>query len=234
MNKICHLKLSTYLMRDIKCRDYRFISKKAENYDNCVMEGSTGDVIGRYDGHSIKKWFNLMRFKIYKFMLQTGSIMPDILVYTYIKGHEYSGSFEKIKSKILKLEEKGKWSIRSCYRLGYLLHYLEDYFTYPHNNNFTLGLMKHREYEVGLQPKFLEYLKNRWKDKQNDNLEAYEHTPAMDIFNKMHDDYMMARPVHERDCRYIVDSAERIAAAFFLLFEKRAEKRYFEKVAVAL
>ena len=57
-------------------------------------------------------------------------------------------------NRIQKLEEKGKTSRYSFLKLGYVLHNVEDFFTYAHNSIFEGGFSEHVAYESGFQ-KFL-------------------------------------------------------------------------------
>ena len=64
--------------------------------------------------------------------LLLGSILPDILVHTYIKKHTWKSSFDNTVNRIQKLEEKGKNSRYSFLKLGYVLHYVEDFLNMLH------------------------------------------------------------------------------------------------------
>lgn len=86
-----------------------------------------------------------------RFWIKLGSIMPDILVYTYKRGHLFSTTQERTVRTLSKLERKKRWSFVSCYRFGYVLHYLEDYFTFPHN--VKGHLLEHCRYEKLFQNK---------------------------------------------------------------------------------
>lgn len=45
------------------------------------------------------------------------------------------------------LEEKGRGGCFSYLKLGWVLHYVEDYFTYPHNTIFEGTIPEHYAYE---------------------------------------------------------------------------------------
>lgn len=87
----------------------------------------------------------------YKFWLKLGSILPDILVPTYLTGHTRTASFGL---RITKLQQRGKKNRYSYLKLGYLIHYIEDYFTFPHNNWFTGNLVEHVQFETELTEHF--------------------------------------------------------------------------------
>ncbi|MCM1106752.1 MAG: zinc dependent phospholipase C family protein [Blautia sp.] len=86
----------------------------------------------------------------HRFCLTFGSILPDILVYTYAGGHRRSSTQEMVFGKMKKLARSGRRDCLSFLRLGYILHYVEDYFTYPHNDWFTHGTKRHFSHECRL------------------------------------------------------------------------------------
>ena len=73
--------------------------------------------------------------RAHKAALLFGSILPDLLVYTYLEGHTWEATFEQITKQMKALEAKGRGGSFSYLKLGWILHYVEDYFTYPHNTN---------------------------------------------------------------------------------------------------
>lgn len=85
-----------------------------------------------------------------------GSILPDILVHTYIKKHTWKSSFDNTVNRIQKLEEKGKNSRYSFLKLGYVLHYVEDFFTYAHNSIFEGGFLNMLHMKVDFRSFYLD------------------------------------------------------------------------------
>ncbi len=79
-----------------------------------------------------------------------GSILPDIKPSFLTRKHEYFGTFEEIRQKMRQLVEcrSGRVKERVYWRrLGEVMHYMADYFTFPHNINFTGNLYEHNKYE---------------------------------------------------------------------------------------
>ena len=75
-----------------------------------------------------------------------GSILPDIKPSFLTRKHEYFGTFEEIQQKMRQLVEcrSGRVKERVYWRrLGEVMHYMADYFTFPHNINFTGNLYEH-------------------------------------------------------------------------------------------
>ena len=65
--------------------------------------------------------------------LLVGSILPDIVVHTYLTGHTWKASGEMILNKLEKLEQSDSLNIWTALRLGMILHYIEDFFTMSHS-----------------------------------------------------------------------------------------------------
>lgn len=95
--------------------------------------------------------------KGYTFWIQLGSILPDLLFHTYIMGHTWNATFGKTLKKMDYLNEWGSLNSISCLYLGCIVHYVEDYFTYPHNDSFHGSLTAHMKYEH----KQMKYLKRK-------------------------------------------------------------------------
>lgn len=83
--------------------------------------------------------------------LLVGSILPDILVHTYLTGHTWKASGEMILNKLEKLEQSDNLNIWTALRLGMILHYIEDFFTMSHSRFFTGNIWEHIGYEIRLQ-----------------------------------------------------------------------------------
>ena len=90
----------------------------------------------------------------YRRWLLFGSILPDLLFHTYLAGHTWEARFERTIRGMERLERWGEMSRCSCLCLGFYLHYVEDYFTLPHNQSFRGGFIAHVVYEK----RFTQYL----------------------------------------------------------------------------
>ena len=93
-----------------------------------------------------------------------GCVQPDRNPATYLKGScralwlrglHWPNSRPYILRTIARLQGRRKLRLVDCYRLGKLIHYMADAFTYPHNPHFPGTLADHRHYEVQLQHYFL-------------------------------------------------------------------------------
>lgn len=81
-----------------------------------------------------------------------GSVFPDINVFSYfkgngLKGHSYRYSRRFISNTMSCFEKQEAKSPADWFRIGVALHYVQDSFTYAHNECFKGGILKHFEYE---------------------------------------------------------------------------------------
>ncbi|MCC8045402.1 MAG: zinc dependent phospholipase C family protein [Clostridiales bacterium] len=84
-----------------------------------------------------------------------GSIQPDLNPKMLAEPHEYDVTWDKLKLLILRLEseaqEEGCDNSTVWMHMGIVMHYLADYFTFPHNTCFEDGLKEHCRHESELK-----------------------------------------------------------------------------------
>lgn len=107
--------------------------------------------------------------------LLIGSVLPDILVHTYLMGHTWKASGAMILNKLEKLEQSDSLNIWTVLRLGMILHYIEDFFTMSHSRFFQGNLLEHIGYEMRLQRYIRATFNRRYKlyDKDVKNTQIY-------------------------------------------------------------
>lgn len=81
-----------------------------------------------------------------------GSILPDLNPRMLTVPHEYDGTYGPLKDMVRQTlcdaAARGWESERVFWRrAGVIMHYLADYFTYPHNTSFAGNLRDHCAYE---------------------------------------------------------------------------------------
>lgn len=98
-----------------------------------------------------------------------GCVEPDRNPTTYLKGsvrrdflrgHNYENARRYMCRIARRLERKRVYGLWDYYRLGKLIHYTADAFTFAHNSAFGTRLREHRQYEHSLQEHFLRYLED--------------------------------------------------------------------------
>ncbi len=92
-----------------------------------------------------------------------GCVSPDYIPTTYLhgfrksramRGHNSPYSLTHIRRMMDRLKLRGIRTLRDCYALGTLIHYLADSFTFVHNEGFGGDMRAHRAYERALHPRF--------------------------------------------------------------------------------
>lgn len=131
-----------------------------------------------------------------------GNISPDINIFTYIAGHTFEGSSKKIQKLLRMLQKKRKLEVKDYYLLGKAMHYLMDFFTYPHNKTFLGTMKEHCSYEQELHVLFW----RKFHEKSNHQIsyeEEHKHKDIGDFISNVHQDYLTKRSNIEDDCLYI-------------------------------
>ena len=159
--------------------------------------------------------------------LYFGSILPDCKPSFLTTPHEITGTIDLVEKGMEKLTHgyKNINELSTGYftRLGEVLHYVADYFTFPHNKEYKGSLKDHCVYEGELKLRLREYIKNIGKKsiaewKKDINLEDMSRfTSCNDIFKyiiEQHRMYIEREDYSiEEDCRYIVNVCSMVAMA---------------------
>lgn len=145
-----------------------------------------------------------------KLAFTLGCIEPDINVFTHLTaskkrngvfdGHNYPVTENKILKMLDRLSRKRrKNSIVFWYRLGKLVHYVTDAFTYPHSPAFDGSVSEHVKYEH----EFHDYFTARITD---DTENGTEYEPAFETFTVLHEKYLSEIMSCRNDYAYIIAS----------------------------
>lgn len=92
-----------------------------------------------------------------------GNILPDCKPSFLTTRHEFFGTFGSIQERIQFLVLNGAevFSESALWRkIGEVMHYIADYFTFPHNKTFTGGFRDHNQYEKELKNRLKQYIKS--------------------------------------------------------------------------
>lgn len=130
-----------------------------------------------------------------------GCIEPDYNLLSYLRGilhhrkfrgHNAENSFAFLTRCRSYFEQHKASSAWDFFRLGAMLHYAADAFTWPHNNFWPGSLLEHVRYETALHAVFTEFLRSQ---------------PAGGIASideeALHEAYADAAHGEEADCRFI-------------------------------
>lgn len=141
-----------------------------------------------------------------------GCVEPDMNPATYLKGslrvqrlrgHNFNNCERYMKRVSDRLEDRGVNSIFSFYRLGRLVHYITDGFTFAHNADFPGNLREHSVYEHALHEFFPGYLRREG----GSLLGLRESGSAFGVIEREHARYMRQSANIARDSRYAILTA---------------------------
>lgn len=173
-------------------------------------------------------------FPSHSLPLLFGSILPDFLLHTFIRRHSWDKTHKMIFRKMRTLSSFGLDCAASSLKLGYILHYIEDYFTYPHNSNFEDSLDEHVRYENAQ----VFWLKQRL---EADSLSGGKPSAAVSergdlkagnigidhicrALEHMHEEYMANEQGFENDHDYMTKAVSMVSEYFSMVFEANTQK----------
>lgn len=143
-----------------------------------------------------------------------GNVEPDKNLFTYLHGfaggkrfhgHNYENMLPVMKRLFYSIQKKERWGIREYYRLGKLLHYAADAFTFPHNGAFEGNLREHCEYEQRLHERLSAALRRGEGTEEGGAADAGGCFRNIEV---LHEEYLRRKGSCENDCRYILRAAE--------------------------
>lgn len=146
-----------------------------------------------------------------------GCIEPDFNMFSYLKGsmkcqklrgHNYGSSNSYTLHVLEKLQSKKNWTLRDYYRLGKLMHYLADAFTYPHNDGFIGTLWDHRVYEAHLHLYFEAYLRKY----SGENVKDYPKN-VRKFIAEFHKQYIRSSGNFNNDTEFIIQVTSQVMRA---------------------
>ena len=148
-----------------------------------------------------------------------GCISPDYIPFTYLRGfhqshamlgHNARYSSEHIQKSIRRLQTRGVRRYRDCFRLGTLMHYLADSFTFPHTEGFAGNMRAHRRYENDLHGCFEKFLSG---EPSRHSVVAYTPEKLTDFLRGGRLEYERGECSCDRDCRQILNACTSVFQA---------------------
>lgn len=154
-----------------------------------------------------------------------GSILPDCKPSFLTTRHEFDGTFQMVKERILKLTTQADFvSGDSCSYmrdLGQIVHYVADYFTFPHNEIYDGSLKDHCVYEKMLKFSLREYIRSGEAERNKRQPACFDTPQALFAFiQKAHEEYLKMKHSVEEDCLYIVRICHQVVISILQLFQQ--------------
>ncbi len=148
----------------------------------------------------------------------SGCVLPDYLPHTYLhgfrkshamRGHHTAYSKRHIQTVLARLQKRGIRHHGDLFRLGLLLHYVADSFTYAHTAAFPGDMREHRRYELRLHATFLGYLQAEKQTKEELRKDL------LSALRALRRQYEAEREEFLRDCIYILRATQMIFEEIF-------------------
>ena len=151
-----------------------------------------------------------------------GSLLPDCRPSFLTVRHEYEETFDLVERKIRSLTEdagrRPEDSMRYMIDLGQIFHYIADYFTFPHNSNYSGSLKDHCIYEKYLKFRLRSYIRERaCVPCAEEGEQLYSVEDILDYIRRNHREYMKEFRSVEEDCEYITRVCLQVLAAMVYL-----------------
>ena len=150
-----------------------------------------------------------------------GNILPDIQPSFVTKRHEYFGTFDEVQGKIRRLVENGlgEYNDRVFWRrAGEIMHYIADYFTFPHNKTFDGSLRQHNTYEKHLKNELKVFVESGRADIYAEkNLRFDTLNQLFDYIRERHNVYLDRKRSIEEDIHYILSVCFQVFQGLFQL-----------------
>lgn len=135
----------------------------------------------------------------------------------------------RLQNQMEVLEAKGRGGSFSYLKLGWILHYVEDYFTYPHNTIFEGTIPEHYAYEKKMtrwmREGALEQMSLPMCKKLDSAAEVEER------LQELHDRYLSQKMCYENDMAYMRQMVSEILNCYAEIFVRKSEfARFMEWV----
>lgn len=157
-----------------------------------------------------------------------GSILPDCKPSFLTQRHEFDRTFDMVKERICDLSEDRELVRRNARaymrHLGEVIHYIADYFTFPHNPHYPGTLRDHCIYEEHLKKRLKEYIQSGEAERNSAwihaSVSSLNSTEAICRFiRKAHEIYVKRKNSVEEDCLHIVLLCHQVVAAVIRLIK---------------
>lgn len=149
-----------------------------------------------------------------------GSILPDCKPSFFTIKHEFNGTFDKMQSEIARLTAGNiQNNMRVyCRDLGQVIHFIADYFTFPHNQIFPGTLKDHCIYEKELKYSLRSYIKSGEAQSNHQIIRVFKSAEEIcEFIEKSHEEYLKMKKTVKEDCKYIVSICHQVVIGILSL-----------------
>ena len=158
-----------------------------------------------------------------------GNILPDIQPSFVTKRHEYFGTFDEVQGKIRRLVQSGAgYNDRVFWRRsGEVMHYIADYFTFPHNKTFHGTFYQHNTYEKHLKNELKAFVLEGKADVYTEKEIHFETlNQLLQYIKEHHRRYLNCKRNIDDDIHYILTVCYQVFQGLFQLCRKNGIADY--------
>ena len=152
-----------------------------------------------------------------------GNILPDIKPSFLTTRHEYFTTIGTVQDRIRFLVEDGFHECNDRVfwrRIGEVIHYIADYFTFPHNKTFQGTFRQHNSYEKELKNKLKAYIKSGQAQDDLGNMGMFRFgsiSELMEYVRTRHQSYLCKERCVADDIQYILTVCMQVVYGIFHL-----------------
>ena len=170
--------------------------------------------------------------KICEEIIRSYDCIPSFLVRKHTIEDFLAGIPESFRRLVSHFDPIRGFDSYFCRHLGVITHYVADYFTFPHNQNFPGNLKDHCIYEEELKKELRSYV--REPGVERGRLSESVHTPEaiLGFVQRMHQIYMRMQSGVKRDCEYILELCHTVVDALLILCEELTKNMHLSLVSL--
>lgn len=155
-----------------------------------------------------------------------GSVLPDMKPSFLTKKHEFGGTFSEIQDKMKELTVECELESRNervyWRQLGEVIHYVADYFTFPHNVTYEGTLLEHGQYEKTLKNRLKSYILSGQADIHVRQDLVFENFHELSHFiKKSHELYLSKERNVAEDMEFILTICYQVVQGMFRLLKEK-------------
>ena len=179
-------------------------------------------LLGRYLADQMSEVYSLQQHRK-AFCL--GNIMPDLRLSFLTTRHEFFGTFNQLQNKMKELVERNpeEENARVYWRrFGEVMHYMADYFTFPHNRTYKGSLAEHNSYEAELKNRLKECILSGRADRQLEEAKHFDSFEELvEYIRERHAYYLESPRCIADDIRFILSVCYQVIQGIFQLCVRR-------------
>ena len=164
----------------------------------------------------------------YKIAFYWGNILPDCVPSFFTRKHCIEDTFHIMEKELTLLIEDYDYNKGItgyfCKHLGILLHYIADYFTYPHNTFFTGSMVEHCLYEKEMKLFLRSYIKSNVQNMVTKKIKPLPDSNGVayisSLVKEAHKQYSKSKHSVKNDCEFILSICHQVVD-FILATGKR-------------